>query len=57
MTGQKFADDDEEGKRVVPKWLCTPTKIFNSDTFQKPVDQWAKLYGEARGLCLEIIHL
>jgi hypothetical protein len=40
MTGQKFADDDE-GKKVVPKWLCTPPKIFNSDTFQKPVDQWA----------------
>lgn len=40
MTGQQFADD-EEVKRVVPKWFCTQPKIFNSDAFQKPVDQWA----------------
>jgi len=40
MTGQQFADDDDEVKKVVPKWLCTQPKIFNSDGFQKPVDQW-----------------
>ena len=22
MTGQQFADDDEEVKKVVPMWLC-----------------------------------
>lgn len=37
MRVQQFADDDEEVKKVVPKWLCTPPKIFNSDAFQKPV--------------------
>jgi len=41
MTGQQFADDDEEVKKMVPKWLCTLPKIFNSDVFQKSVDQWA----------------
>lgn len=41
MTGQQSADDDEEVKKVVPKWLCKLPKIFNSDAFQKPVDQWA----------------
>jgi hypothetical protein len=38
MRGQQFADDDEEVKKMEPKWLCTPPKIFNSDAFQKPVD-------------------
>jgi hypothetical protein len=28
-------------KKMEPKWLCTPPKIFNSDAFQKPVDWWA----------------
>ena len=41
MTGQQFADDDEEVKQLVPKWLCKLPKIFNSDAIQKPVDQWA----------------
>jgi hypothetical protein len=26
MTGQQFADDDEEVKKVAPKWLCTLPK-------------------------------
>jgi hypothetical protein len=37
MRVQQFADDDEEVKKAVPKWLCTLPKIFNSDAFQKPV--------------------
>ena len=41
MTGQQFADDDEEVNKVVHKQLCTLPKIFNADAFQKPVDQWA----------------
>jgi len=44
MTGQQFADDDEELKKVAPKWLCTLPKIFNSDAFQKACRPMGKLH-------------
>jgi hypothetical protein len=51
MRGRQFADDDDddggggdddddEVKELVPKWLCPQPKAFNSDAFQRPVDQW-----------------